>query len=227
MRYRLAVVALTAALCVSVPSCDVQQAPAPRFPALPAESVPGLAARVTAVPADKLGASHRAGCPVPPGDLRLIRMNHWGFDGKVHPGELVVHREAVVPLLHVFGKAYAARFPIRRMRVMAAYGGSDARAMADDNTSAFNCRPVTGDPRKLSRHAWGDAVDINPVENPYVDLHGTSHPPNGRDHLDRDRGRPGMIRSGDAVARAFEEVGWSWGDRWSNPDYQHISANGD
>lgn len=226
MRYRLAVVALTAAFCVSVPSCDVQRTAAPRLLALPAESVPGLAARVTAVPPDKLGASHRAGCPVPSGDLRLIRMNHWGFDGKVHPGELVVHREAVAPLLHVFGKAYAARFPIRRMQVMAAYGGSDARAMAADNTSAFNCRPVTGDPRKLSRHAWGDAVDINPVENPYVDLHGTSHPPNGRDHLDRDRARPGMIRPGDAVARAFEEVGWSWGGRWSNPDYQHFSANG-
>lgn len=59
------------------------------------------------------------------------------------------------------------------MRSTAAYGGDDVRSMADDNTSAFNCRQVTGDPGRLSRHAHGDAVDVNPVENPYVDRRGT------------------------------------------------------
>lgn len=186
-----------------------------------------LAAEVSDVPAGKLGASLREGCPVPAERLRLIRMNHWGFDGKVHRGELVVHRDAVEPLLYVFGRALEARFPIRRMRVAAEYGGDDLAAMADDNTSAFNCRPVTGDSGKLSRHAWGLAVDVNPVENPYVDRRGTVHPPAGRSHLRRDPARPGMITEDGALARAFRHVGWHWGgDWWSNPDYQHFSADG-
>ncbi|MGG8408515.1 M15 family metallopeptidase [Streptomyces sp. 12297] len=229
MRYRFAAVALTltAAVCVYVPPSGVPEAAAPRSLAVAGDPVVELAARVSAVPAAKLGASHRPGCPVPPGLLRLVRMNHWGFDGKIHQGELIAHRDAVDPLIHVFGKAFEARFPIRRMRVTAEYDGSDHRSMADDNTSAFNCRPVTGDERRVSRHSWGDAVDINPVENPYVDSNGTCHPPHGRAHLDRDRGAPGMIRPGDAVTRAFEEVGWQWGARWSDPDYQHFSANGD
>ncbi|GLV84379.1 hypothetical protein Slala03_40680 [Streptomyces lavendulae subsp. lavendulae] len=226
MRYRFAAVALTVALCATTPSCGVPEAAAPGLRAVPDDPVAALSAGVSAVPAGKLGASYRPGCPVPPDRLRLVRMNHWGFDGKVHRGELIVHRDAVGPLLRVFAQAFEDRFPIRRMRVTAEYGGSDERAMAADNTSAFNCRRVTGDPARLSRHAWGDAVDINPVENPYVDRYGTSHPPNGRPHLDRDRAGPGVIRPDDAVTRAFEAVGWSWGARWSEPDYQHFSANG-
>lgn len=185
-----------------------------------------LAAEVHRVPDAALGATYRPGCPVGPDRLRLIRMNHWGFDGKVHRGELVVHERAVQPLLRVFGKAFEARFPIRRMRPAAAYGGDDARSMADDNTSAFNCRQVTGDPGRRSRHAYGDAVDVNPLENPYVDRGGTPHPAAGRPFLRRDRRAPGMIRPDDVVARAFEEVGWHWGGGWSPPDYQHFSATG-
>lgn len=214
MSHRLACVALTGTLCATALSCTgtrseshVQVAPEP--------VAKTLSAHVTAVPPEKLGTTHRPGCPVPPERLRLVRMNHWGFDGKVHSGELVVHEDAVAPVLRAFGKAFAARFPIRRMRVMAEYGGRDGAAMADDNTSAFNCRQVTGDPGRLSRHSWGDAIDINPVENPYVDVRGTSHPPNGRTHLDRDRPRPGMITPDGAVTRAFREIGWYWGGRWS------------
>ncbi|UQW99557.1 M15 family metallopeptidase [Streptomyces sp. RerS4] len=225
MSHRLACTALAGTLCATVLSCTAAP-PESRFRVVPERAVKALSAHVTAVPAGKLGAGHRAGCPVPPERLRLIRMNHWGFDGKVHHGELVVHEDVVAPVLRVFEEAFADRFPIRRMRVMATYGGDDAAAMADDNTSAFNCRQVTGDVRRLSRHAWGDAIDINPVENPYVDIHGTSHPPNGRTYLDRSRVRPGMITPDGVVVRAFREVGWYWGGRWSPPDYQHFSQNG-
>ncbi|MBW5485044.1 M15 family metallopeptidase [Streptomyces bambusae] len=225
MRHTPAAVAVAATLCAAALSCAAQS-DKPRLQA-PPQAPPAFAAQVTAVPAGKLGTTHRPGCPVAPERLRLIRMSHWGFDGRVHQGELVVHEDAVEPLLHVFERTFEARFPIRRMRVMAEYGGSDTRAMADDNTSAFNCRRVTGDPRRLSRHAWGDAVDINPVENPYVDVRGTVHPPNGRTHLSRDDGpRPGLIHPGDRVTRAFREVGWYWGGRWANRDYQHFSATG-
>ncbi|WP_223837521.1 M15 family metallopeptidase [Streptomyces venezuelae] len=204
-------------------SCTAQP-PKARFQA---PALPALSAQVTAVPQDKLGDSHRPGCPVPAERLRLIRMNHWGFDGQIHRGELIVHRNAVRPLIHAFGKAFEARFPIRRMRVMAEYGGDDGRAMAEDNTSGFNCRRVTGDARQLSQHAWGDAVDINPVENPYVDRQGVVHPAEGRAYLTRTPDRPGTIVAGDAVTTAFREIGWHWGGRWTNPDYQHFSANGD
>lgn len=191
-----------------------------------ASTPPQLSATVGDVPRSKLGAGHGPDCPVPPSRLRLIGMNHWGFDGRVHRGELIVHQDAVRPLLRVFGKAFDERFPIRRMRVMAEYGGDDAKAMAADNTSGYNCRRVTGDAGHLSRHSYGDAVDINPAENPYVDRSGQVHPPAAEQHLDRDRPVGGMIVPGDAVTEAMDDIGWRWGGRWSPPDYQHFSADG-
>ncbi|MFD0265277.1 M15 family metallopeptidase [Streptomyces sp. NPDC127106] len=224
MRLAPLAVAVVVVLGVAAPSCTRTVSLPP--PGLRAEArTRELAARVTTVPPAALGATYRPGCPVGPDRLRLIRMNHWGFDGKVHRGELVVHERVVRPLLYVFGEAFRARFPIRRIRPVSAYGGDDAKSMADDNTSAFNCRRVTGDASRLSRHAYGDAVDINPLENPYVDRSGTAHPPASRPYLRRDRAAPGMIGPG-VVTRAFEEVGWRWGGRWSNPDYQHFSATG-
>ncbi|MFB7174858.1 M15 family metallopeptidase [Streptomyces sp. NPDC056254] len=225
MRHTTAAAAVTAALCATALACATQAAP-PRSPAAPPDPPARFSARVTSVPQEKLGSSYRVGCPVPPDRLRLIRMNHWGFDGRTHTGEMVVHENAVRPVLHAFERAFEARFPIRRMRVTAEYR-DDAEAMADDNTSAFNCRPVTGDPRRLSQHAWGDAVDVNPAENPYVDIRGVVHPPNARAHLRRSPARPGQIHRGDAVYAAFREAGWQWGGRWANPDYQHFSANGE
>ena len=200
------------------------------FGAVPAQGATGVAPELSAavrdVPPSKLGASYGPGCPVPPSRLRLITMNHWGFDGRVHRGELIVHQDEVRALLHVFEKAFDDRFPIRRMRVMAEYGGDDTKAMAADNTSAFNCRRVTGDARHLSRHSYGDAVDINPAENPYVDRTGQVHPPSAEDHLARDRRAKGMLTPGDAVTTAMDDADWEWGGRWSPPDYQHFSADG-
>lgn len=222
-----AALAAVAVLCATVaPACLPPPDHRQRSAAAVRADAPVLAAEVTRVPPEKLGVTLRAGCPVPAERLRLIRMNHWGFDGRVHRGELIAHRDAVAPLLEVFGRAFEDRFPIRRMRVMAAYDGDDLAAMADDNTSAFNCRPVTGDPGKQSRHSWGLAVDINPVENPYVDVSGVVHPEAGRAHLRRDPDRPGTVTGDGVVATAFREAGWSWGGRWSHPDYQHFSDDG-
>ena len=132
---------------------------------------------------------------MPPSRLRRLRLSYWGFDGAPHHGTLVVNA-AVVRRSSAFARLYAARFPIRRMQPVDAFGGSDDRSMAADNTSAFNCRTaVAPGPRRWSAHAYGEAIDVNPVENPYL-VDGRVLPPAGRRYLDRSRVRPGMAVPG-------------------------------
>ena len=138
---------------------------------------------------------------------------------------MVVNAAAAGPLASVFERLYDARFPIRRMEPVDAYGSDDYASIEADNTSAFNCRPATGSSR-WSMHAYGLAVDLNPLENPYVSGGRTSHR-RSRPYLDRSLDRPGMVHEDDVVVRAFAAIGWRWGGRWSDPaDYQHFSANG-
>jgi hypothetical protein len=173
----------------------------------------------------QLPHSWRAGCPVSPTQLRRVRLTYWGFDGKAHSGTLDIHAGAARSLVQVFRRLYAARFPIRGMRPVDAYGADDDRSMAADNTSAFNCRFVAGT-RRWSAHAYGKAIDINPVENPFV-AGGRVQPPAGRAYLNRTKVRRGMAVRGGILVRAFAAIGWQWGGRWSGtPDYQHFSASG-
>ena len=171
--------------------------------------------------------SWRRGCPVSLSQLRLVRLSYWGFDGRPHMGRLVVNRRVTPAIVRVFRRLYGASFPIRRMVPVSAYRGSDDASMAADNTSAFNCRRAVGSTsRRWSTHAYGLAIDVNPVENPYV-LGGRVLPPAGRRYLDRDRYRPGMAVPAGVLVRAFAAVGWRWGGRWDgSPDYQHFSATG-
>jgi hypothetical protein len=182
---------------------------------------------VSRITAAQLPHSWRRGCPVAPAQLRRLRVTYWGFDRRAHTGTLVVNVRVVWPLVKVFSRLYAARFPIRRMRPIDAYGGNDERSLAADNTAAFNCRyAIAAGPKRWSSHAYGLAVDVNPVENPYLDR-GRVHPRAGRAYLDRSRRRPGMAVPGGVLVRAFASVGWQWGGRWSaSPDYQHFSSTG-
>jgi poly-gamma-glutamate synthesis protein (capsule biosynthesis protein) len=128
----------------------------------------------------------------------------------------------------VFERLYDARWPIRRMRSVDAYDGSDVRSMAANNSSGFNCRRVA-DSDAWSAHAYGAAVDLNPVQNPY--LRGVAvEPPGGLRFagIDRSAGAqvpPGAIHGDDVVVRAFAEIGWEWGGDWTDPDYQHFAAS--
>jgi hypothetical protein len=170
--------------------------------------------------------SWRPGCPVGFRDLRLVTATHWGFDGRVRNGRLVVHRSAAQPIVRVLRRLYSRRYPIRRMRLVDAYGGSDFRSIEADNTSAFNCRRVEGTSR-WSMHAYGLAIDVNPIENPYVTADGRVFHRASRPYVDRTRVRPGMAYAGGALVEAFRSVGWGWGGSWSGArDYQHFSANG-
>jgi hypothetical protein len=169
--------------------------------------------------------SWRPGCPVVLDDLRLLRLSHRGFDGAVHEGELVVHAEVADAVVGVFRSAFDAGFPIERMELVDAYGADDDRSMAANNTSAFNCRRIAGTDR-WSEHAYGRAIDINPVQNPYV-RGSRVDPPAGAAYVDRGDVRPGMLTADGPVVRAFTDIGWGWGGTWSSgKDYQHVSASG-
>jgi hypothetical protein len=177
--------------------------------------------------------SYRPGCPVSPQGLRRITMTYYDYRGRLQRGQLIVSAASVKPLLNVFASGFSARFPLKRVRPTDAYyasgkrspSGSDVAAMQDGNTSAFNCRPVTGNPYRTSQHSYGNAIDINTFENPYV-TNSHVYPSNARSFLNRSRHRTGMILWDGTLAKAMRRNGWSWGARWSHPDYQHFSSNG-
>jgi hypothetical protein len=195
------------------------------WPAGAAAQPPRFVGTIARVSSADLPHSWRPGCPVGPAQLRLLRLGYWGFDGRPRVGLLVVRDRVARDVVTVFRRLYAARFPIRRLRKVDAYRGSDDASMAADNTSGFNCRFVSGT-RRWSQHAYGEAIDVNPVENPYVQGARVS-PPAARRFLDRSNVRPGMAVAGGVLVRAFAAVGWRWGGRWSgSADYQHFSTSG-
>ena len=185
-------------------------------------AVPAFTSTVEPVRWADLRFSYRAGCPVGPVELRTIAVSHWGFDGKPHVGRVVVAKRVAPGLVSVFQTLWRAKFPIRRLQPVSAYRGSDDASMAADNTSAFNCRFVGGTSR-WSMHAFGEAIDVNPVENPYV-RGSTVSPPAGRAYLGRSRERPGMAVVDGVLVRAFAAAGWKWGASFG--DYQHFSTSG-
>ena len=185
-----------------------------------AGAVPAFTGTVEPVRWADLRFSYRAGCPVGPAELRTVAVSHWGFDGKSRVGRVVVAKRVAPGLVSVFRTLWRAKFPIRRLQPVSAYRGSDDASMAADNTSAFNCRFVGGTSR-WSMHAFGEAIDVNPVENPYV-RGSTVSPPAGRAYLDRSLERPGMAVVDDVLVRAFAAAGWKWGASFG--DYQHFST---
>ena len=176
--------------------------------------------------AARMTSSWRPGCPLPLTELRLLRVSHWAFDGRPRVGELVVAAAFADDIVSVFRRLFDERFPIESLRLVDEFGGDDDRSMAANNTSAFNCRRATGSSR-WSEHAYGRAVDINPIQNPYVTRSGAVLPPAGAAFTTRDPTAPGLITSDSVVVAAFRDIGWGWGGNWSSGrDYQHFSATG-
>lgn len=197
------------------PAVTTSTAPAPPFQS-----------SVETVTAAQLGASWTPGMGcAEPGQLRAVNVSHWDDAGAVRVGRLIVAADQAQRIVAVFRDVYAARFPIHRMEPIDVYGGDDQASMRANNTSGFNCRYVSGT-TKLSQHAYGRAVDVNPLVNPYV-KGSTVDPPEGAPYADRSRNDPGMIHAGDAVVDAFAAQGWGWGGYWSSgKDYQHFSSTG-
>ena len=208
---RIALLILGAAaigLCVS----ETQARPA----------APSFTGSVEPVRWSELRYSYREGCPVGPAQLRTVHVSYWDFAGRSQMGALVVARRHAPAVLTVFRELWEARFPIRRLEPVSRYRGSDDASMEADNTSGFNCRFVGGTTR-WSMHAYGEAIDVNPVENPYV-RGSTVSPAAGRAYLDRTRYRKGMAMRDGVLVRAFASAGWKWGASFG--DYQHFSTTG-
>lgn len=154
-------------------------------------------------------------------DLRYLSVLHFGFDGYIYEGEIIVNQKVADEVLAIFKELYGMKYPIEKMKVMSCYGGSDELSMMDNNSSGFNFREIT-DGGKLSKHALGLAIDLNPRINPYIKS-GTVLPSNGVSFVDRNQCIQGMIKQGDCVYQIFKRYGWTWGGDWTSlKDYQHF-----
>jgi hypothetical protein len=170
---------------------------------------------------EMVGRSWHPGCPVGLGALRYVYLTHHDLGGEVEAGWLVVHATAVEDLRQAFATMFAARFPLSSVEPAHVFGGDDDAIMAANASHAFNCRRITGGVG-WSEHSYGTAVDLNPVQNPYV-RGGIVLPPAGARYVDRSEVRPGMLVENDRIVRRFDELGWNWGGRWTTPvDYMHL-----
>lgn len=196
-----------------------------------------FAGRISGLPAslaaEMRGTTWKPGCPVPMSDLRLLRFNYWGFDGEVKRGPMVVNASVAGDVLWVFEQLFEARFPLKRVGLAREF--EESRLEDDPHTrrsvtASFNCRVVVtpaGAGDEFSQHAFGLAIDLNPLQNPYVREDGWVRNRFARPYVDRSGGGLGMIRDGDVVVRSFAAIGWAWGGRWSGgKDYMHFSLVG-
>jgi SpoIID/LytB domain protein len=181
-----------------------------------------------ALRATLVGRNWHPGCPVPVGELRLVRVSYHTFEGGVATGPLVLNERVAAGVLWVFRQLYRADFPIHKIGLPPRYRPPRPEDWYStrDLSSSFNCRPATGNPGSLSQHSYGWAIDINPLENPYVkDGHILRRA--AKPFLDRTQHVPGMIHPGDVVERSFAAIGWEWGGNWHTlKDYMHFSLTG-
>jgi hypothetical protein len=196
-----------------------------------------FAGRISRVPAaigaEMRGTTWKPGCPVPISGLRLLRFNYWGFDGEVKRGPMVINARVSHDVLGVFERLFEARFPMKRVGLAREFVAS--RLETDPNsrrsvTASFNCRVVVtpaGPGDEFSQHAYGLAVDVNPLQNPFVREDGWVRNRFARPYVDRTGDHPGMIHPGDVVVSAFAAIGWGWGGDWGGAkDYMHFSLLG-
>ncbi len=155
---------------------------------------------------------------------KIIDLLYYSFDGKIHKGQLVIDKRLVKDIREVFRVAFENRFPITSVIPIShdrfyndGKWNEDDQSMLSNNTSAFNYRTVTGG-KSLSKHAYGFAIDINPVQNPYI-KGGIVLPPGAV----YDTHKPGTLAQDSPVVRTFIRLGWTWGGNWESlKDYQHF-----
>ncbi|SFP96064.1 D-alanyl-D-alanine carboxypeptidase [Lachnospiraceae bacterium XBB1006] len=171
------------------------------------------------------GHSYKENKEVPLEDLRYLTISHYGFDGEIHVGEMIVNKDVARKVLAIFEKLYEAHYPIERMQLVDDFDADDTKSMEANNTSAFNYRKIAKS-NQLSNHSYGRAIDINPLYNPYVYSYGGKlyvEPEKGQKYADRSKDFPYKIERDDVCFRVFSEFGFTWGGDFSNrKDYQHF-----
>ena len=216
------------AATVVIASCE----PAPTPPAATSSPTTTQAAPTTTAPsgavvspvtAADLGATWHPDCPVAPDQLRRVELDYVGFDNQTHRGALVVNEALVPDVIAIFADLQRQHYPIAKMQTVDHYPkAEDELSMEDDNTSAFNCRPMPSG-TSWSLHAYGRAIDLNPLINPYITTSGDLQPKTAAAYLNRGRTDPGILHAGDPAVLAFTDRGWTWGGGWHDPiDYQHF-----
>ena len=172
------------------------------------------------------GKSYKIGCEIPREDLRYLKLLHYDIEGEIHIGEMICDKSIASDLTYIFKELYNAQYPIERMVLIDDYNADDETSMRNNNSSAFNYREITGG-GKLSKHALGLAVDINPLYNPYVKIlpNGQLHiePHNSEPYIDRTKKFHYKIDSTDLCYKLFKQYGFEWGGEWdTRKDYQHF-----
>ena len=213
---RLALLCLTALACATM---------------APVASATGFASTSTPIPKAMrqamVGVSWHRGCPVGLNDLRLITVTHHTPNGGSATGQIIVNRDVAPAVQRILRYLWDLGYVIRRMHPVDRYGGSDTASIEADNTSSFNCRAATGSTH-WSNHAYGHAIDLNPIENPYIE-NGRVYHVASRPYIDRTKRKSALeVLKGDRVVRAFAAEGWGWGGTWTGSvqDTQHFSTNG-
>jgi len=174
------------------------------------------------------GRTWHKGCPVSPDDLRYIRLKHRNFHRSEKMGEIIVHKDVAEEVVEIFRELYEIGYPIYQIRLVSDFKGNDWRSIESDNTSAFNCRKATGS-KNWSKHSYGKAIDINPIENPYIARSGRiSHKVSlkyrKRVHRKSSYADKAVLLKNDKAVKIFKRYGWKWGGDWSAvKDYQHFS----
>lgn len=171
------------------------------------------------------GKSYKTDCTVPYSDLRYLQVLYVDFDGNTQTGEIICNKALAKDLLEIFYELYTNQYQIDKIRLIDEYDADDDLSCADNNTSCFNYRTVSGS-NNLSKHSLGRAIDINPFQNPYVtypDGKIRISPEGSEPYADRSSGLDHMITENDLCYKLFKAHGFTWGGHWKSlKDYQHF-----
>lgn len=172
------------------------------------------------------GKSYKGGCPLPKSELRYLRIKHYDANGQIKGGEIICNRLIANELIAIFKELFHRHYPIERVQLIDDYEADDEQSMRANNTSCFNYRPIAGS-TKLSAHARGMAIDINPLYNPCVRKRSDGsvkiEPATGRKYANRSQRFKYKIDTDDLCFKLFRKYGFTWGGTWKSvKDYQHF-----
>lgn len=157
--------------------------------------------------------------------LRFVNVLYYDFSGNQQNGELICHKAIAQDLVEIFYELYEMRYPVEKITLIDDYQGDDELSMQDNNTSCFNYRALPSG--RLSNHAYGLAIDLNPFYNPYVTYRNDGSvniaPAGSEDYADRERSFEHKINAEDPACKLFIQHGFTWGGNWrTSKDYQHF-----